>query len=209
MAGGQSVLQQAVRLLRGAALPGDDDQETWLEELLLDWHTVKELEKAVHARATPPRRDARAEGHRHRRDLHPQGPHLPHRGQRPGAAPADLVRRQDRSEASMDGFYHLARAAKKCRASAWQSWTCGSRFAIPPSSARTQGEHPVRQVPHPAPPRATPWIPCARRNTRGWLGTDRRFIKGQKYTLLLPSRENLTLEGKRQPEARCWQRTSG
>src|SRR6266851_648534 len=46
---------------------------------------------AVHARATASRRDARATGDRARRDLDQEGPHLPHRGQRPDPPPPDLV----------------------------------------------------------------------------------------------------------------------
>ena len=37
---------------------------------------------------------------------------------------------------------------------------------------------------------------CAKPNTRGSRGKDRRFIKGQKYTLL-SRRDNLSLDGKR------------
>ena len=38
-------------------------------------------------------------------------------------------------------------------------------------------------------------MPCARANMPGSRGKDRRYIKGQKYTLL-SRRENLTLEGR-------------
>ena len=47
----------------------------------------------VHARATATGRDARPEGDRHRRTLHRQGAQLPHRRERSGPRPADLVRR--------------------------------------------------------------------------------------------------------------------
>ena len=52
----------------------------------LDWHTVKELEKQ-YMRAQLRRAGTPApQGDRHRRDLDPQGAHLPHRGQRPDPA---------------------------------------------------------------------------------------------------------------------------
>ena len=47
---------------------------------------------------------------------------------------------------------------------------------------------------------ATPWTKCENASTGGWLGKDRRFIKGQKYTLL-SHRENLSTEGRRQLKA--------
>ena len=56
------------------------------EELQLDWHTVKDAREAVHARAAAARRHARAEGHRHRRGVDPEGAHLPDRRERPRCA---------------------------------------------------------------------------------------------------------------------------
>ena len=49
--------------------------------------------------------DLRSRGDRGRRDLDPGGVHLPHRGQRPAALAANLVRGNDRSEASMDEIF--------------------------------------------------------------------------------------------------------
>ena len=42
---------------------------------------------------------------------------------------------------------------------------------------------------------ARPWTRCARASTPACRGKDRRFIKGQKYTLL-SRQENLTLDGR-------------
>jgi Helix-turn-helix domain of transposase family ISL3 len=62
------------------------------KELALDWHTVKALEMQ-YMEAQLARGQARPAGDRDRRDRDPQGAHLPDRGQRPAAWPADLVRR--------------------------------------------------------------------------------------------------------------------
>ncbi len=87
--GGLAVLHQALRLLCGPARsrldhpgcgPGDAPQ--------LDHQSAGD---AVHARAAAARGSARAARHRDRRDLHPEGAHLPDRGERPGAAAADLA----------------------------------------------------------------------------------------------------------------------
>ena len=60
---------------------------------------------------------------------------------------------------------------------------------------RAPGEHPLRQVPCAASPGDA--LDTVRKNEYTRLsGKDRRFIKGQKYTLLA-HRENLTLEGKK------------
>ena len=98
------------------------------KELKLDWHTVKELDKqymrAQLARAGKPGprvigidEIAIRKGHTYR------------------IVVSDLERRRpiwfggsDRSEASMALFYDWL-GRKKARASAWPSWTCGSRSA--------------------------------------------------------------------------------
>ena len=90
------------------------------EELHLDWHTVKELDKqymrAQLARAGTPG----PQGDRHRRDLDPQGPHLPHRRQRSrsgagrsGSAATTAPRPAWRS--SMPGW-----ARRRAAASGWR-----------------------------------------------------------------------------------------
>ena len=63
------------------------------EELKLDWDTVKALEKQYMRAQLARAGTTGAQGDRHRRDLDPQGPYLPHRGQRPDPPAADLVRR--------------------------------------------------------------------------------------------------------------------
>ena len=93
LAGRQSPLHQAVRLLRGPTLPREHRQGDRRGTAPGLAHR-QGAGQAVHARATPPGRLPRAAGHRHRRDRHRQGPQLPHRGQRPGSGAADLVRRQ-------------------------------------------------------------------------------------------------------------------
>ena len=131
------------------------------------------------------------QGDRHRRDLDPQGPHLPHRGQRPGSQAADLVRR-----------HRIARRP---------AWTQFYAWLGPKKSRRHPpgGDGHVEAVPqrHQARTRrrrrscstsstscaisARRSTRCARPSTPALSGKDRRFIKGQKYTLL-SHRENLT-----------------
>ena len=87
---GQSVLQQAVCLFCGTALPGHDDQRRGSRNPsgLEDDQGVRQ---AVHARAVTQDRNSGAQGHWNRRNFHTQGTHLSHRGQRSFASPADLV----------------------------------------------------------------------------------------------------------------------
>ena len=89
------------------------------EELQLDWDTVKTLEKqymrAQLARAGTPG----PEGDRHRRDLDPQGPHLPHRGERPDPRAADLVRRRGPLRGEHGAVLRLA-GRKKSRSIRWR-----------------------------------------------------------------------------------------
>jgi hypothetical protein len=92
----------------------------------------------VDARATPAHRDARARRQRHRRDGHPQRAYLPHRGQRLAPWAADLVWRHR----SLRGQHGLVLpggwAPSKPRESGWRCWTCGRRFAPPPSRLGTR-----------------------------------------------------------------------
>ena len=80
LAGGQSVLQQAVCLLCRAALPGHDDQRCGSRN-------TPELEdhqragQAVHARATAQDRCSNAQGHWSGRNFHTQRAHLSDRRQ--------------------------------------------------------------------------------------------------------------------------------
>jgi len=87
--GRQSLLHQALRLLRGPALSGLADPGRRQGAASRRAHR-EGARAAVHARATAPRRDARPAGPRDRRGLDPQGAHLPHCRQRSPAAAADL-----------------------------------------------------------------------------------------------------------------------
>src|ERR1019366_1029824 len=91
LARGESVLYETLRLLRGTALPCHDHQGRCSRNApgLEDSQGVGD---AVHAGATGPCGRARTQGYRHRRDLDPQGPYLPHRGERPDSKAPDLVR---------------------------------------------------------------------------------------------------------------------
>src|SRR6266851_3303257 len=88
----QPLLHQALCVLCGPALSDLDDPRR-RPRVAPGLEHRQGTRPAVHAGAAPKSRDASATGDRHRRGLDPQGAHLPHRGQRSGAAPADLVRR--------------------------------------------------------------------------------------------------------------------
>src|SRR3989338_4703024 len=77
----QSVLHEAIRLLCGETMPGDDDPgrgEGDPPRLAYG----QGAGEAVHAGAAPEDGDSGAKGHRHRRDLDPEGAHLPDCGER-------------------------------------------------------------------------------------------------------------------------------
>ena len=63
------------------------------DETRLDWKTIKALDKQYMGEQSETSGHAGAEGDRDRRDIHPQGTHLPDRRQRLGTAATDLVRR--------------------------------------------------------------------------------------------------------------------
>ena len=92
VAGRQPPVHRAVRVLRRPAVPGGyrRGHRRGARPRLGDRQGAGQ---AVHAGATPPGRQPRAAGHRHRRDRRRPGPPLSDRGQRPGAGAADLVRR--------------------------------------------------------------------------------------------------------------------
>ena len=163
------------------------------EELHLDWHTVKELDKQymreqlAKAGTPAPKRIGIDEISIKKRHTY-------------RIVVSDLVRQrpiwfggEDRSEASMAQFYTWL-GPKKSRADS--PGGDGHVEAVPQLHAgpRAAGRHPVRQVPCPAPSRRGAG-PGAQERVRPAVGKDRRFIKGQKYTLL-SHRENLTLEGR-------------
>ena len=74
---------------------------------------------AIHAGPARARGHAGAAGDRHRRDLDPQGPHLPDRGQRPAARPADLVWRQGPFGGEHERSSTPGSARRRVRAFAW------------------------------------------------------------------------------------------
>src|SRR5712691_13024433 len=88
----QPLLHQALCVLCGPALSDLDDPRR-RPRVAPGLEHRQGTRPAVHAGAAPKSRAASATRDRHRRGLDPQGAHLPHRGQRSGAAPADLVRR--------------------------------------------------------------------------------------------------------------------
>ena len=91
--GGQSSFYQALCLLCRASLPAGCDPRCrqGVEARLGNSQVARD---AVHASADRAGRRAGTPSDRHRRDLDPQGARLSHRGQRPGAQEADLVRRR-------------------------------------------------------------------------------------------------------------------
>ena len=117
--GRQSLLHQALRLLRGPALSGlaDPGRGQGAASRLAHREGVG---AAVHARATAPRGNARPPRDRDRRGLHQEGPHLPHRRQRSQPAPPDLVRGHGSLRGEHGSVLRVARAPEE-RAG------CGSR----------------------------------------------------------------------------------
>jgi len=152
LAGGQAVLHQALRLLRGPSLPEHDDQGRGRGNPpgLEDGQGAR---RAVHEGATASSGDSRSQGDRGRRDIDPQRAHLPHRGQRLGTASADLVRGPGPLGRKHGCVLPVAGAEEE------QADTAGGHGYVEAVSqldaqggARAPGRHPVRQVPHPAPP---------------------------------------------------------
>lgn len=162
-------------------------------ELSLDWHTVKELDKQyMHIqleRAGMPEPKVVGideisirKGHKYR------------------IVVSDLVRGrpiwfggQDRSEACMDQFYD--RLGKKkthgirmAVMDMWKPFGHSTRKQAPQAAILFDKFHVMRHL--------SAALDAVRKSEYARLaGQDRRYIKGQKYTLLA-SRENLTLEGR-------------
>jgi hypothetical protein len=88
----QPVLHPALRFLRGPTLPRDHGQGGGGRSVP-GLACGQGTRQAVHGRTSASDRMSCSPGHRHRRDRHCQGAQVPHRGQRPGASAADLVRR--------------------------------------------------------------------------------------------------------------------
>ena len=164
------------------------------KELALDWHTVKALEmqymKAQLARAGKPGplvigidEIAIRKGHTYR------------------IVVSDLLRRrpiwfggEDRSEASMAQFYAWLGPKKSARIrlavmDMWKPFRMATAVHAPKAAILFDKFHVMRHLGEA--------LDTVRKSEYGRLaGRDRRYIKGQKYTLL-SRRENLTLDGKK------------
>jgi transposase len=164
------------------------------KELALDWHTVKALEmqymEAQLARAGTPGPQAIGideiairKGHTYR------------------IVVSDLVRRRaiwfggdDRSEASMAQFYAWLGKKKRARIrlavmDMWKPFRMATQAHAPQAAILFDKFHVMRHLGEA--------LDTVRKSEYARLsGCDRRYIKGQKYTLL-SRRENLTLDGKR------------
>jgi transposase len=164
------------------------------EELRLEWHTVKDLEKQYM------REQLRRAG--------TPGPKVIgidevsiRKGHTYRIVVSDLVRRRpiwfggtDRSEASMDAFFTWLGPRKSggirlAVMDMWKPFRNATRRHAPQASILFDKFHVLRHL--------GDALDTVRKLEYARLaGNDRRFIKGQKYTLLA-HRENLTLEGKR------------
>jgi transposase len=164
------------------------------EEMLLDWHTVKDLEKQymreqVRRAGTPGPKvigvDEISIKKRHSYRI----------------VVSDLVRERaiwfggiDRSEASMDEFYKWlgpkkSAAIRMAVMDMWKPFHNSAKTHAPQASILFDKFHVLRHLGEA--------LDDVRKSEYARLaGKDRRFIKGQKYTLL-SSHENLTLEGRR------------
>jgi transposase len=164
------------------------------KELALDWHTVKALEKqymqAQLARAGTPSPRAIGideisirRGHTYR------------------IVVSDLIRGrpiwfggEDRSEASMGRFYAWLGARKSSRISLavmdmWKPFRLATQAHAPQAAILFDKFHIMRHL-------GEALDTVRKREYARLSGRDRRYIKGQKYTLL-SRRENLTLDGKK------------
>ena len=165
------------------------------EELHLDWQTVKELDKQYMREQLRRAGTPGARGHRHRRDRHRQGP--PYR-----IVVSDLERGRpiwfggkDRSEASLDEFFAWLgpRKCRKIRLAVMDMWKAFR------NSTLKEGHAPQARILydkfHVLQHLGKAMDKVRKREYARLAGKDRRFIKGQKYTLL-SRRENLTTEGR-------------
>jgi transposase len=164
------------------------------DELLLNWHTVKELDKhymreQLRRVGTPGPKiigiDELSIRKRHTYRI----------------VVSDLVRERaiwfggtDRSEASLDEFYRFLgeKKAKRVRLAVmdmWKAFRNSTTRNAPQAAILFDKFHIMRHLGEA--------LDAVRKSEYHRLsGRDRRYIKGQKYTLL-SHRENLTLEGKR------------
>ncbi len=164
------------------------------QELHLDWHTVKALEKQymreqLRRAGTPGPKvvgiDEISIRKRHTYRI----------------VVSDLVRGRpiwfggkDRSEASMDEFFEWLgprkrRGIRMAVMDMWKPFRASTKAHAPQASILFDKFHVLRHLGEA--------LDTVRKSEYARLtGKDRRFIKGQKYTLL-SNRENLTLEGRR------------
>ena len=155
------------------------------EELHLDWHTVKELDKQYMREQLRRAGCPAPAGHRHRRDRHRQGAPVPHRGQRPGAGPAHLVRRQGPLRGEPGRVLRLARPARnagKIRLAVMDMWQAFRNSTLkegnaPQATILYDKFHVLRHL-------GEAMDKVRKREYARLSGQDRRFIKGQRYTLL-------------------------
>ena len=164
------------------------------EELLLDWHTVKELDKCYM------REQLRRAGS--------PGPKIVgideiaiRKGHTYRIAVSDLLRGRaiwfggtDRSEASMDEFYRFLGQKKPKRVrlavmDMWKAFRNSTSRNAPQAAILFDKFHIMRRL-------GEALHEVRKSEYRRPVGRDRSYIKGQKYTLL-SRRENLTLDGKR------------
>ena len=163
-------------------------------ELALDWHTVKALEKQymqaqLERAGTPSPRAIGIDeisirkGHTYRIVI------------------SDLIRKrpiwfggEDRSEASMGGFYAWLGERKSSRIrlavmDMWKPFRLATQTHAPQAAILFDKFHIMRHL-------GEALDTVRKREYARLAGRDRRYIKGQKYTLL-SRRENLTLDGKK------------
>src|SRR5665647_176757 len=190
--GGQPALYETLCPLRGPALSAGDDQgHCGGAEARLGYG--QDVREAVHASPARPRGQAGAQGDRHRRDL---DPHHSYR-----IVVSDLIRRrpiwfggEDRSEASMAQFYDWlgpkkSRGIRLAVMDMWKPFRNTTRERAPQAAVLFDKFHIIRHLGEA--------LDKVRKTEYARLsGKGRRFIKGQKYTLLA-RHENLSLEGKR------------
>ena len=149
LVGRQSAVHQAVRLLRRPTLPADHGQGSG-RGTLPGLACRQGVGQAVHARAVAPGRQPRSASDRDRRDRHRQGAPVPNRGQRSGAWPGHLVRRQGSFRSEPGRVLHLAWPGKM------RKNTLGGHGHVegvpqfhPQGRECSAGHDPVRQVPCP------------------------------------------------------------
>jgi transposase len=163
------------------------------EELALHWHTVKELEKQymnaqlVRAGRPGPRRIGIDEISIRKRHTY-------------RIVVSDLERRRaiwfggdDRSEASMAQFYawlgeQKSRRIRLALMDMWKPFRNATQTHVPQAAILFDKFHIICHL-------ADALDQVRKAEYARLSGKDRRFIKGQKYTLL-SNRENLTLEGR-------------